>query len=558
MQDRTERYYRERAESLADEYDRADPTYLAQLMTLVSGRSARIVDVGCGTGRDVARLRTAGHEAIGVDQSAEMIATGRRRYALAESVLAVDRLPELSALKDRQFDAVLCAAVLQHVGEETLLDALYRLRSLVAPGGFLVLSIPEKYPLQSESIDQAGRLFCLRPPEQYSFFLERLGLTRIVSYDEPDSLGRPERTWRVMVFSAGAGSELRPVETIESILWEDRKRNTYKFALVRALAHLAVHRSRIALWHADGRVSVAIDEVAALWLRYYWPLVQSTVNDPVMQGYRSGGGSDMAFREKLGELADRWKSGGGFAAFRTALESGTLDPGSRSLLSNANAEIRTAIRQPIRYAGNDRTGKALFSFESNRIFLPGEMWTELALMGRWIEDSVVIRWAEFSGNLKGQNPTATVSQVLSLLLDEPSDTRETNLARDAFTPRLQAHALECAWTGQQLDRFDVDHAIPWALWRNNDLWNLLPVHPKANNEKRARIPSRARVIDRKAAILASWTVLFEAYRTLFLAHAGAFIGKALSDFGGEGQSALFDAFKDALEYTAVNRGVARW
>ena len=557
MEHQTEQFYRDRADTLADEYDRAEPTYFAHVVTL-SNPDARILDVGCGTGRDVARLRERGRDAIGVDRSAEMIEAGRKRYGLPELALRVDTLPDLATIRTGQFDVVICAAVLQHIEEESLLDALYRLRSLVAPGGFLVLSIPEQYPLKDTALDHSNRLFHLRPPEQYTFFLERLGLTRIVSYDEPDSLGRPERTWRVMVFSAGAGSELRPVETIESILWEDRKRNTYKFALVRALAHLAVHRSRIALWHADGRVSVAVDEVVSLWLRYYWPLVQSTEHDPVMQGYGSGGGSDIAFREKLSELADRWKPGGGFAAFRTALESGALDPNSRSLLSDASSKIRTAIQQPIRYAGNDRTGKALFSFESNRIYLPGEMWTELALMGRWIEDSVVIRWAEFSGNLKGQNPSATVPQVLSLLLDEPSDTRETNLARDAFTPLLRANALECAWTGQQLDRFDVDHAIPWALWRNNDLWNLLPVHPKANNEKRARIPSRNRVIDRKAAIVASWTVLFEAYRTLFLAHAGAFVGKALTDFGRDGQSALFDAFKDALEYTAVNRGVARW
>lgn len=168
------------------------------------------------------------------------------------------------------------------------------------------------------------------------------------------------------------------------------------------------------------------------------------------------------------------------------------------------------------------------------------------------------RWAQFSGNLKEQNPSVAVPRVLSLLLEEPSDARETDLARLAYEALLDRHALTCAWTGETLKRFDVDHAIPWTLWHNNDLWNLLPVHPKANNEKRALIPARERIMDRKAAIIISWTVFYETYRQLFLAHAGAFIGSPLNGFARVDQKALFDTFKDAIEYTAINRGVARW
>ena len=205
MEPRTEQFYSENADALADDYDRADPTYLAQVRTL-AGADARIVDVGCGTGRDVARLRQAGLNAIGVDGSEEMVTAGTRRYGLPQSVLAVDTLPDLETMGDRRFEVVLSAAVLQHIGDETLMDALYRLRSLVAPGGFLVLSVPAEYPLHAASIDQSGRLFRLRPPQQYTFLLERLGLKQIVSYDEADGLGRPDRLWRVLVYSAGEGS----------------------------------------------------------------------------------------------------------------------------------------------------------------------------------------------------------------------------------------------------------------------------------------------------------------------------------------------------------------
>ena len=372
MEPRTERFYRENADALADDYDRADPTYLAQVRTL-AGADARIVDVGCGTGRDVARLREAGLNAIGVDGSEEMVTAGTRRYGLPQSMLAVDTLPELATLGDRRFEVVLCAAVLQHISDETLMDALYRLRSLVAPGGFLVLSVPAEYPLHAASIDQSGRLFRLRPPQQYTFLLERLGLKQIVSYDESDGLGRPDRLWRVLVYSAGEGSELRPVETIESILWDDSKVTTYKFALVRSLAHLAVHRHRAARWHDDGRVSVDIDDVAALWIRYYWPLVVPTGDREILQGQRStvSSRSDMGFRADLRTLAGQWERQGGYAAFRAWLESGRLGADSAPLVKSAMRKIKSAIRQPIRYAGNERTGKMLFSYAQGRVYLPG-------------------------------------------------------------------------------------------------------------------------------------------------------------------------------------------
>jgi hypothetical protein len=105
----------------------------------------------------------------------------------------------------------------------------------------------------------------------------------------------------------------------------------------------------------------------------------------------------------------------------------------------------------------------------------------------------------------------------------------------------------------------VDHALPWSLWRSNDLWNLLPVESAVNSQKGARLPSRTRVESRRSSILSSWQILFEAEREVFLAHARSFIGTDLGtanarDFGRSMQSELFAAFKDALEYTAVNRG----
>ena len=201
----------------------------------------------------------------------------------------------------------------------------------------------------------------------------------------------------------------------------------------------------------------------------------------------------------------------------------------------------------------------MFSYSTGRVSLPGAIWRESALLGRWIEDSVLIRWAEFTSSLPGNHGKTSEAPVLSRLLHDHEGQRETAIARSAYEAYSTSHILECAWTGDRIRKFQVDHAIPWALWKNNDLWNLLPVHPRANGEKSARIPSRARVEHQRSRILQSWEILYEAESAIFMSHARGFIGNSTArEFTCRVRGELFSTFKDVLEYTAVNRGVERW
>ena len=555
--DLTLAFYNEHAAELVKTYAGVAPTYLAHLKTLLRRGSSTVLDVGCGTGRDVARLRDDGFNAIGVDASAAMVEAGATRYGLDAKCLRIDALPELKGLSDR-FDAVLCAAVLQHVRGTQLLDSLYRLRSLVAPNGFFMISVPLAYPVDDDGRDHHGRLVRIRPAEQYRFFLERLGLREIVAYEETDSLQREGIRWQVLLFGSTGGDELRPIEVVESVLWDDRKVNTYKFALIRAIAHLATHRPNLAQWEGEGHVSVPISAIADKWIGYYWPLMESSAEPAVLQG-QQGAKADMAFRLPLTSLVDYWDRQGGYPAFCSSRDANRLPPESAPLLRDVLAKVKTAIQQPIRYAGNDRTGKRMFSYHRGRVFLPAAIWRESALLGRWIEDSVLLRWAEFTRTLSGNRAAQNEATILHRLLGDHEGQRATAIARAAYEAYSEAHTLECAWTGDRIRTFHVDHAIPWALWRNNDLWNLLPVHPRANIEKSARIPSRARVEQQRSRIIRSWEILYEAQSAMFISHARGFIGDPTAkEFTGSVREELFSTFKDVLEYTAVNRGVERW
>lgn len=100
------------------------------------GAPARLLDAGCGTGRNVAWLAEFG-SAVGVDLSAQALTLSRRRGARVAraSVLA---LP----FADHSFDAVTSFDVLYHRWVSDDRAALAELRRVLKPGGLLLVRVP--------------------------------------------------------------------------------------------------------------------------------------------------------------------------------------------------------------------------------------------------------------------------------------------------------------------------------------------------------------------------------------------------------------------------------
>ena len=121
-------------------------------------------------------------------------------------------------------------------------------------------------------------------------------------------------------------------------------------------------------------------------------------------------------------------------------------------------------------------------------------------------------------------------------------------------PAGQGMRVDRAVTGQPFRR---DHAIPFALWHNNDLWNLLPAHPRVNNRKRDCLPEKDLVTHRKDGIIYYWQRLRGAMPARFDAEANRLAGMDLNRERNL-ETRLFTRFRDAIEYTAIQRSWQRW
>lgn len=98
--------------------------------------SASVLDIGCGTGDFIAKLRSKGHHVLGIEPNASA-----RSYAIDHHRLEV--LPSLDAIESReQFQIITMWHVLEHMPDPR--STLRRAFALLKHQGFLFIAVPNR------------------------------------------------------------------------------------------------------------------------------------------------------------------------------------------------------------------------------------------------------------------------------------------------------------------------------------------------------------------------------------------------------------------------------
>lgn len=109
----------------------------------LAGRRGRLLDVGCGRGLFLRRMRRAGWDVAGVEADAEVARAISEAHGL--DVRGGD--PEDWGFPDGSFDAVTLHHVLEHVARPA--EMIARSRRLLRDGGLLVAAVPNRDSLQA-------------------------------------------------------------------------------------------------------------------------------------------------------------------------------------------------------------------------------------------------------------------------------------------------------------------------------------------------------------------------------------------------------------------------
>lgn len=111
------------------------------LQDFVKGK--RVLDAACGEGYGASLLSKGAASVEGLDISSESIANAQMKYDnnnLNFTVGSIDHLP----FQDNSFDIVVSFETLEHVNEEMQLKFLHEVKRVLASGGTLIISTPNK------------------------------------------------------------------------------------------------------------------------------------------------------------------------------------------------------------------------------------------------------------------------------------------------------------------------------------------------------------------------------------------------------------------------------
>jgi SAM-dependent methyltransferase len=153
----------------------------------------RILEFGCGPGRDLKTLAARGHEPIGVDGCARFVEMARALSGCEvwlQDFLALDLPPAY-------FHGVFANASLFHVPSEHLPRVLIELRATLKVGGVLFFSNPRGDNKEGWSGERYG---CYFDVERWRSFLTGAGFEEIDHYYRPAGRPRNEQPWLAMTW----------------------------------------------------------------------------------------------------------------------------------------------------------------------------------------------------------------------------------------------------------------------------------------------------------------------------------------------------------------------
>jgi len=508
-------YYSKQAESLSAQYDNVSFTDVHSDWLRHLPDQGWALDVGAGSGRDAAYLANKGLSVVAVEPAEGMRSLARSKNPQPNIHWIDDTLPELQKVFALQikFDLILLSAVWMHIAPSQRERTFRKLSSLLKPNGKLVISLRH-----GECHDE--RVMYEVSTSEQAQLASKFGLSYELATAQvaTDKLGRDGVSWQTVVLTLpDDGTGAFPL--IRNIVVNDNKSSTYKLALLRSLLRIAEGHPGAVLSQSDDCVELPLGLVSLYWMKLYKPLV-----DTFGMQQNSNANKGLGFIKETGWQQLRSIANNDlYLGANYSNRAGNIASNLHQTLKDISITIK---EMPVKHITLPGTKEAVFSVETKTtrkpnvilldsdylasfgsFYLPKTIWDAMAQFSVWIEPALLNEWVLQMEKYRANESKAFTRQDYFEALRWDNPQRNTTKVRQRIDALLTQQQVNCVWSGKNLNRagqYAVDHAIPFARWPNNDLWNLLPSNSQINLKKSDKLPSALKLNDCRTEIIHWW------------------------------------------------------
>lgn len=318
--------------------------------------------------------------------------------------------------------------------------------------------------------------------------------------------------------------DIDALKQISFIIENDKTSSTYKYVLLKSVIEVSQRYDHL-IHIEDSRAYIPLGLIIERWMFDYFPFVFKQIrqqnsgnilNKPVEKAYEA------IFELLHLNRSDPWEQ-----AYK-AMQSAFKNTNQSSAMANAFLVLAKELAKTITTMPMKFTGKKQYEIFSpcriqyGQIKLLNNVSCETHFLAKSFEyfsiseihynifrylgqnlygtSTIALKWKAKTNTLN-ENSHETIHIIDRLSSDDLAIERDTSTIRSILEP-----GMECVWTGKILtpSKTDIDHVLPFSVWFNNDLWNLLPTDKKVNNQKRDKIPSPKLIAKRSDIIIDYW------------------------------------------------------
>ena len=532
------RYYNSHADALFARYaaTNSDELHTDWATNHLRPEPGFACDIGAGSGRDANWLAAKGWEVVAVEPSA------LRDLAAPEShprvVWMNDALPDLRALRalGRRFDLILLSAVWMHVAPQTRERVFRILSELLSPSGLLVISLRKG----GDADEAAERGFHDTSADELIGYANRRAIALCSHSTRPD-LARAHLKWETLVFAMpddGTGS----LPLLRHVIVNDHKSATYKLGLLRTLVRIAETAPGLVIGRSDDHVDIPFGAVGLYWIKQFLPLLlhhnlPQRPPGPGGYGWARGAFYQLAsispYDLRLGAHFDADRAKAITRAINDACANIEKMPVRHITLPGTDQQLFESAFKGVRPAARPIVLSRQYLAGFGRFRIPASLWQTLGQYACWLDPVIVREWRQltadwgddvnrYSATRWGSEAEPKFIGVMDRGADRDGVAEGVHAAGDAFewiesrydtsTARERASQLRadgfpltCVWSASRIrSSLHIDHCFPWARWRNNDLWNLLPARGNINSNKGDLLPSSRTMADARIRMVDWW------------------------------------------------------